>query len=76
MQVKSFYFSSCSKKQSRLQVDEILDFLTFLVDGHLKFTYALSTSKIKVIIHQSFNVKIFLNTIALIKNIFNLLLIP
>jgi hypothetical protein len=29
-------------------------FKIFLVSGHLKFTYALSTSKIKVIIYQSF----------------------
>jgi hypothetical protein len=51
-------------------------FFTFLVSDHLNFTYALSTSKIKVLIHKFFNVKVFLNTIALIKNIFNLLLIP
>ncbi len=76
MQVESFYFLSCSKSQSRLQVDEIHIFSTFLVSGHLKFTHALSTSKIKVLIHQFFNVKVFLNTIAQIKNTFNLLLIP
>jgi hypothetical protein len=29
-------------------------FLDFLVNGHLKFTYALSTSKVNVIIYQSF----------------------
>ncbi len=39
----------CPRKQSRLQVDEILNFLTFLVNGHLKFTYALSISKVKKI---------------------------
>jgi hypothetical protein len=66
----------CPKKQSRLQVDEILNFLTFLVNGHLKFTYALSTSKVIIIIYQSSNVKIFLNTIPLVnfKNTFDLLL--
>ncbi len=35
----------CPKKQSRLQIDEILNCFTFLVNGHLKFTYALSTPK-------------------------------
>jgi hypothetical protein len=67
----------CPKKQSRLHVNEILIFFTFLVTGHLKFTYALSTSKVKIIIYQSFNVKIFLNIILLInfKNIFDLLLV-
>jgi hypothetical protein len=34
-------------------------FKIFLVIGHLKFTYALSTSKLKIIIYQYFNVKIF-----------------
>jgi hypothetical protein len=52
------------KKQSRFQVNEILNFLAFLVNGHLKFTY--STSKVKIIIYQFFNVKIFLNTIPLV----------
>jgi len=41
------FFMGCPKKQSRLQVDEILNVFTFLVNGHLKFTYVLSTSKIK-----------------------------
>jgi hypothetical protein len=59
-------FLGCPKKQSRLQVDEILNCFTFLVNGHLKFTYALSTSKVKIIIYQSFNVKLFLNTIPLV----------
>ncbi len=40
----------CPKKENRLQVDEILNFFTFLVNGHLKFTYALSTFKVKIII--------------------------
>jgi hypothetical protein len=44
----SFYFSSCPKKQNRLQVNETLDLFTFLVNGHLKFTHAFSTSKVKV----------------------------
>jgi hypothetical protein len=56
----------CPKKQNRFQVDEILIFFTFSVNGHLKFTYALSTSKVKVIIYQSFIVKMFLNTIPLV----------
>jgi hypothetical protein len=55
-----------SKKQSKLQIDEILDFLTFLVNGHLKFIHTLSTSKVKAIIYQYFNVLIFVNTIPTI----------
>jgi hypothetical protein len=44
-----FYnFISCLKKQNKLQIDEILNFFTFLVNGHLKFTYAHPISKIKV----------------------------
>ncbi len=70
-----FNFLGCPKKQSRLQVDEILNFLTFLVNGHLKFTYALSISKVKITIYQSFNVKIFFNTIPQVKNTFDLLLV-
>jgi hypothetical protein len=66
MQVNLFYFLGCPKKQSRFQVDEILIFFTFLVNGHLKFTYALSTYKFKIIIYQSFNVKVFVNTIPLV----------
>jgi len=45
-----YIYLGCPKKQSKLQVDEILFFFTFLVDGHLKFTYALSTFKRKIII--------------------------
>ncbi len=77
MQVDFFYFLGCPKKQSRLQVDEILIFFTFLVYGHIKFIYALSTSKVKIIIYQSFNVNISLNIIPLVnfKNIFDLLLV-
>jgi hypothetical protein len=41
------YFLGWPSKQNRLQVDEILIFLTFLVNGHLKFTYALSILKVK-----------------------------
>jgi hypothetical protein len=68
----------CPKKQSRLQVHEILIVFTFFVNDHLKFTYALSTFKVKIIIiYQSFNVKVFFNTIPLInfKNTFDLLLV-
>jgi hypothetical protein len=44
-----FYnFMGCIRKQNRLQIDEILNFLIFLVNGHLKFTYACPTSKVKV----------------------------
>jgi hypothetical protein len=70
-------FLGCPKKQSRLQVDEILNFLTFLVNDHIKFTYALSTSKVKIIIYQYFIVKVFLNTIPLVnfKNTFDLFLV-
>jgi hypothetical protein len=67
----------CPRKQSRLQVDEILNFLTFFVNGHLNFIYAFLTTKVKMIIYQYFNVKIYLNTIPLINfnNTFDLLLI-
>jgi hypothetical protein len=62
LKITSIYFLNllgCPKKQNKFQVDEILKCYTFLVDGHLKFTYALSTSKVKIIIYQSFNVKTF-----------------
>ncbi len=45
-----YIYLGCPKKQSKLQVDEILLFFAFLVDGHLKFTYALSIFKGKIII--------------------------
>jgi hypothetical protein len=48
-----------SKKQIRFEVDETLIFF-FLVNGHSKFTYALSTSKIKVMTYQYFNLNYFL----------------
>jgi hypothetical protein len=48
--------SGFSKKQNRLQVDEILNIFTFSINGHLKFTYAFSTSKVMIIIFQSFNI--------------------
>jgi len=52
MQVDFFVnFSGCPKKQSRFEVDEILDFKIFLVNGHPNFSYALSTSKVKIIIY-------------------------
>ncbi len=71
------YFQGCPKKQSKLQVDEILDFFTFLVHGHLKFTYALPTSKVYLYIYQSLNVKVILNIIPPInfKNTFDLHLV-
>jgi hypothetical protein len=48
-----FFFKNlgCPKKQSRFKVDEILDSLIFLVNGHPNFSYALSTSKVKIIIY-------------------------
>ncbi len=48
MQVDFFYFLGCPKRQSRFQVNEILNVFTFLVNGHLKFTYAMSISKVKI----------------------------
>jgi hypothetical protein len=67
----------CPKKQSKLQVNEILNFFTFLVNGHLKLTSTLSTSKVKIIIYQIFNVKVFFYTIPPInfKNTFDLFLV-
>jgi hypothetical protein len=52
-------------------------FLIFLVDGHLKYIYAFSTSKVKIIIYQYFNLQLFFNTIPLVKilNTFDLLLV-
>jgi len=63
----------CPNKQKQAS----RNFLTFLVNDHLKFTYALSTSKVIIIIYQSFNVKVFWNIIPLVnfKNIFDLLLV-
>jgi hypothetical protein len=49
-----------AQKNKGLQVNEILIFFTFLVNGHLKFAYALSTSKVKILIYQYFNVNVFL----------------
>jgi hypothetical protein len=62
MQIDFFYFMGCPKKQNSLQVDEILNVFTSLVNGHLEFTYVLSTSYIYI----SYNVNIFLNTIPLV----------
>jgi hypothetical protein len=50
------------RKKKRLQVDEILNFFIFLVDGNLKFTYALSTFKVKVITYQSMKLKVYILT--------------
>jgi hypothetical protein len=52
-------------------------FFTFLLNAHLKFIYAISTSKVKIIICQNFNVKKLKNTILLVnfKNNFDLLLV-
>jgi hypothetical protein len=54
VQVKFVYFTSCPNKESRLQVNEILNFLIFLVNAILKLIYALSISNVKLI-----NVSIF-----------------
>jgi hypothetical protein len=72
----SIYFVSL-KKKNKFQVDEMLDFLTFLLNAHLKFIYALSTSTVKIIICQNFNVKKLKNTILLVnfKNTFDLILV-
>ncbi len=45
----SFFFIivDCPKKQSRLRIDEILILKKIFVNGNLKFTYALSTFKVK-----------------------------
>jgi hypothetical protein len=43
-------FVNYLNKQNKFQIDEILDSFTFLVDAEVKFTYALSTSNVKVII--------------------------
>jgi hypothetical protein len=65
------------KKQDNFKIDEKLDFFTFLVNGNLKFIYELLTSSLKVIIYQSFNVKVFFRTIPPVNfnNIFVLFLI-
>jgi hypothetical protein len=62
---------------SRFLKNENRFFFTFLTNGHLKFTYALSSSKVKVIIYQSFYVKIIFNTIPQVnfKNTFDLFLV-
>jgi hypothetical protein len=49
MQIDFFYFMGCPKKQNSLQVDEILNVFTLLVNGHLEFTYVLSTSYIYIL---------------------------
>jgi len=51
------------KKQNNFKIDENLGFFTFLVNGNLKFIYELLTSSLKVIIYQSFNLKVFFRTI-------------
>jgi hypothetical protein len=47
------------KKPLQVQVDEIFDFLIFLVNVKIKCTYAFSTFNVKVIIYQILNVKKF-----------------
>jgi hypothetical protein len=49
--------------KSRPQVEEIFDNFNFLGFAALNYTYVLSTYKVKVIIFQALNVKVFLNTI-------------
>jgi hypothetical protein len=64
------YLSRFLKNGSRIS-------FTFSINGHRKFTYALSISKVKILIYQSFNVKMFLNMSPLVnlKNTFDLLLV-
>jgi len=75
MILKNHMFKINLNRFKKLQI--YIYIFTFLVNGHLKFTYALSTFEIILIIYQSSNVKIFLNTIPLVnfKNIFDLLLV-
>jgi len=63
--------------KSRPQVEEIIDSFYFLGYAALNCTYVLSTYKLKVIIFQDSNVKVFLNTIWSIcfKNTFHLILL-
>jgi hypothetical protein len=65
------------KKQNNFKINENLDFFTFLVNGNLEFIYEIWTSSLKVVIYQSFNVKLFLSTIPLVnfKTIFDLFLV-
>jgi len=77
MQVKFCLFFRLFEETNRLQIDAILDLKTFLVNGHLNFIYALSTCRVKIIIYQNFNVKVFFSEIPPInfKNTFDLLLV-
>ncbi len=63
---------ACIFFKSRLQVEEIFDIFYFLGFATLNCTYVLSTYKVKIIIFQASNIKVFLNTIWSIcfKNIF------
>jgi hypothetical protein len=63
--------------KSRPQVEKIFDNFSFLGFATLNCIYVLSTYKVKVIILQASNIKVFLNTICSIcfKNIFHLLLL-
>jgi hypothetical protein len=72
-----FEFMSLILKNCMFKVDLNRFFIIVLINGHLKFIYALSISKVKIIIYQSFNVKVILNTIPLVnfKNTFDLLLV-
>jgi hypothetical protein len=47
------------KKPLQVQVDEIFNFLNFLVNVKVKCTYAFSTFNKRVIIYQILNVKNF-----------------
>jgi len=51
VQVIFKFFCILFKKQNKFQIDELLDFFTFLIDAAVEFTYALSTSNVKVIIY-------------------------
>jgi hypothetical protein len=72
-----FYFANMYFFKSRPQVEEIFDIFYFLGFATLNCTCVLSTYKVEIIIFQSPNVKVFLNTIwsVYFKNIFHLLLL-
>jgi len=77
MQVELFLLSKLSKETKYASCRWNIGLNYFLVNGHLTFIYAFSIFKVKVIIYQKINLKIFLNTIPPInfKNVFDLCLV-
>jgi len=52
LKCKYFFFTFQVVRKNKINFKyEILDFLFFLVNDHLNFIYALSTSKVKIIIY-------------------------